>query len=223
MESRVDLIEVILPTKKPLVALQETETLVEGTSPQKFFYLEGLFLEGGIPNQNGRIYPREEISNAVNKLNTKIQEHGPIAGELDHPEGMNLNFDRLAVAIVNMKMNGDNGVGKMRVVPEGLGKIVEGAIKAGIQVGVSSRGTGNVDSNGNVSDFDIVTIDAVLNPSAPNAYPSASLAESIAKYESGVETMKLVDYAKYDPRAQIYLEKELENLFVAMRDEVVWR
>jgi len=136
---------------------------------------------------------------------------------------MNINFDRLAVAITEMRMEGSNGMGRMRVVPEGLGKIVEGAIKAGIQVGVSSRGTGNVDSQGNVSDFDIVTIDAVLNPSAPNAYPSASLAESIAEFQDGIEAMKLAEYAKYDPRAQYYLEKKLRNLFIAMRDEVVWR
>jgi hypothetical protein len=223
MNNRVDLIEVILPNQKPLMAIQESESLIEGADPQKFYYLDGLFLEGEVPNQNGRQYPRSEIASAVDKLNLKIQEHGPIPGELDHPEGMNLNFDRLAVAITNMRMDGNNGVGRMRVVPEGLGKIVEGAIQAGIRVGVSSRGTGNVDSQGNVSDFDIVTIDAVLNPSAPNAYPNASLAESIAQYENGIETLKLVEYAKYDKRAQKHLEKELNNLFVAMRDDVVWR
>jgi len=223
MSKRVDLIEVILPTQKPLIAIQESESLIEGTDPQKFYYLEGLFLEGAVPNQNGRKYPRDEIAAAVDKLNAKISEHGPIPGELDHPDGMNLNFDRLAVAITEMRMDGNNGVGRMRVVPEGLGKIVEGAIKAGIRVGVSSRGTGNVDSQGTVSDFDIVTIDAVLNPSAPNAYPTASLAESIAMYKSGMESIKLTEYAKHDPLAQRYLEKELENLFITMRDEVVWR
>lgn len=220
---KVDLIETILPNQKPLVAQQGTENLIEGAEPQKFYYLSGLFLEGEVQNQNGRVYPRSEISMAVDKLNKRISSHGPIAGELDHPDGMNLNFDRLAVAITEMRMDGNNGYGRMRVVPEGLGKIVEGAIKAGIQVGVSSRGTGNVDNRGYVSDFDIVTIDAVLNPSAPNAYPSASLAESIAQYQSGLETMKLAEYAKYDKRAQFYLAQQLETLFTSMRDEVVWR
>lgn len=223
MSNRLDLIEVILPNQKPLIAKQVDEVLVEGASPQKFYYLDGLFLEGEIPNHNGRKYPREEIAAAVEKLNSKIAERGPIPGELDHPEGMNLNFDRLAVAITEMRMEGNNGYGKMRVVPEGLGKIVEGAIKVGINVGVSSRGTGNVDASGNVSDFDIVTIDAVLNPSAPNAYPTASLAESIAQYQSGIEAMSLVGYAKYDQRAQHHLEKTLKNLFTDLRDEVVWR
>lgn len=223
MTERSDLIETILPDQKPLVAHQGTETLIEGAEPQKFYYLEGLFLEGETQNQNGRVYPRAEIASAVDKLNQKIAERGPIAGELDHPEGMNLNFDRLAVAITEMRMDGNNGFGRMRVVPEGLGKIVEGAIKAGIQVGVSSRGTGNVDAQGKVSDFDIVTIDAVLNPSAPSAYPTASLAESIAQYQEGMEAMSLAQYAKYDPRAQHYLEKSLQQLFVEMRDGVVWR
>lgn len=217
------LIETILPDARPLKAIQESEVLIEGSEPQKFYYLDGLFLEGETQNQNGRVYPQMEIAQAVNKLNAKIKDRGPIPGELDHPEGMNLNFDRLAVAITEMRMEGNNGYGKMRVVPEGLGKIVEGAIKAGIQVGVSSRGTGNVDASGRVSDFDIVTIDAVLNPSAPNAYPTATLAESIARYTEGMEAMKLAEYARHDPRAQKHLETSLKNLFVEMRDEVVWR
>jgi hypothetical protein len=159
----------------------------------------------------------------VDKLNQTIAKRGPIPGELDHPDGMNINFDRLAVAITGMRMEGNNGIGKMRVVPAGLGLIIEGAIKSGIQVGVSSRGTGNVDSSGRVSDFDIVTVDAVLNPSAPNAYPTASLAESLSRYQAGTESMKLSEYAKYDPRAKAHLEKQMETLFVQLRDEVVWR
>lgn len=223
MSDRVDLIEMILPNQKPLRVIQEEEKLIENAEPQKFYYLDGLFLQGETENQNGRVYPRDEISQAVERLNNKISERGPVPGELDHPEGMNINFDRLAVAITSMRMEGQDGYGKMRVVPEGMGKIVEGAIKAGIRVGVSSRGTGNVEPSGRVSDFDIVTIDAVLNPSAPNAYPSASLAESIARYQEGMEAMTLAQYARYDPRAQHHLERSLEKLFVHMRDEVVWR
>jgi len=85
MSDRVDLIEVILPNRNPLKALQEAETLVEGTEPQKFYYLDGLYLEGDVQNQNGRIYPAKEIAAAVSKLNQTITERGPIPGELDHP------------------------------------------------------------------------------------------------------------------------------------------
>ena len=217
------LIETILPDRKPLTAIQQTEELVEGATPHKFYYLEGLFLEGETQNQNGRVYPRNEISKAVDKLNETIKSRGPIPGECDHPSSMSINFDRIAVAITEMRMEGNNGFGRMRVIPEGLGKIVEGAIRAGIQVGVSSRGTGNVDDRGRVTDFDIVTIDAVMNPSAPNAYPTASLAESLSQYQHGNEAMTLAAYAKHDPRAQHYLEQKLQNLFVNMRDDVVWR
>ena len=223
MSNRTDLIETIIPARKPLIAESKSEVLVEGEAPRKFYYLDGLFLEGEVQNQNGRVYPASVIAGAVERLNAKIQERGPVPGELDHPEGMNINFDRLAVGILSMRVEGNNGYGRMRVMPEGLGKIVEGAIQIGIQVGVSSRGTGNVDGQGRVSDFDIVTVDAVLNPSAPNAYPTASLAESLARHEAGVEAMTLAEYAKYDPRAQHHLERSLRDLFVAMRDEVVWR
>lgn len=221
--NRQSLYEMILPEQQPLQAQQVTESIIAGAEPQKFFYLDGLFLQGDVRNRNGRIYPREEIARAVAEVNEKISAHGPLPGELDHPETMSINFDRLAVAITEMRMQGSDGYGRMRVVPEGLGKIVEGAIKAGIRVGVSSRGSGNVDGDGRVADFAITTIDAVLTPSAPGAYPTASLAESLARSATGIEAMRLVEYAKYDPRAQQHLGKVLKELFVSMRDDVVWR
>ena len=74
MSQRIDLIEVILPNQKPLMAEQLSEALVEGAEPQKFYYLTGLFLEGETQNQNGRVYPRNEIAAAVDKLNQTIQK-----------------------------------------------------------------------------------------------------------------------------------------------------
>lgn len=216
MKDRIDLIETITT---PLTPTKSEETITEGIGPQKFYYLEGLFLEGEVENNNGRTYPMQEIKNAVNSLNERIQKTGPIPGELDHPEGMNINFDRLAVAILNIRLEGSNGYGKMRVVPGGLGKIVESAIEAGINVGVSSRGTGNVDDRFVVSDYEIATVDAVLNPSAPNAYPIASLSEKRDMFgRRGHEIFKLAECSEYDSVAGAYLGEELKKFIVDLGD-----
>lgn len=214
-----------LTTYMPRVSADNMVMVNEATktTDDGFYYLDGLFLQGEVKNRNGRVYPREEIAKAVKTLSQNIKEHGPVPGELDHPDGFNLNFDRLAVAITDIRMEGNNGMGRMRVVPEGLGKILEGAIRTGIQVGVSSRGAGYVGPDGRVSDYEIVTVDAVLEPSAPGAYPELSMAEQVIRAPHGIETLSLTEAAKNDPAAKKHLEKAMRELFTALRDDVTWR
>lgn len=209
------LTETILPEYKPLVA--------ESDQSGKFVYLKGLFLEGEGKNHNGRVYPKSEIELAVNQLNKRISEKGPIPGELDHPEGLNINFDRISHVITEMDTDGTNGIGTMKVINAGMGLIVRGCVEAGMQIGVSSRGSGNIDHSGKVTDFDIVTIDIVANPSAPNAYPQASLAESLQMNKHGSESMRLTEYFHEDKSAQKYLKKELIKFLNDVRDSYTWR
>ncbi len=209
------LTEMILPESKPLI--------MESDQQGKFIYLKGLFIQGDVRNHNGRNYPREEIAKAVQTMKQKIAERGPIPGELDHPEGLNINFDRISHVITDINMNGSNGVGTMKVINEGLGKVVRGCVEAGMQIGVSSRGSGNVDNSGQVSDFAIVTIDIVANPSAPEAFPHASLAESILRNKHGRESVRLSEALRDDRAAQKHLENEITNFLVAVRDEYKWR
>ena len=217
MTDKKYLAETILPDAKPLVAEAADET------GNGFYYLKGLFLEGEKQNHNGRVYPKDEIEKAVNQLNERIQKSGPVPGELDHPEGLNINFDRISHLITGMEMQGANGFGTMKIIKGGLGLIVEATIKAGMQVGVSSRGSGNIDGAGRVSDFDIVTVDIVANPSAPNAYPQASLAESLAGNKHGIEAVGLVEFVKHDPAAQKYFEQEITRFLTDVRDQYKWR
>jgi len=209
------LTEVILPEAKPLVG--------ESNGKDGFYYLKGLFLEGETQNHNGRVYPRNEIEKAVGHINERIQSKGPIPGELDHPEGLNINMDRISHVITEMNMNGNNGMGAMRIVNAGMGLIVKGCIEAGMQMGVSSRGSGNIDGQGRVSDFDIVTVDIVANPSAPSAYPHASLAESLMGSKHGQEAMKLTEYVRHDEDAQRFLEQEITRFLTEVRDQYKWR
>jgi len=116
-----------------------------------------------------------------------------------------------------------NGVGTIKVIKAGLGLIVGGAIEAGLQVGVSTRGSGNIDNAGQVSDFDIVTVDIVANPSAHSAYPNVSLAESLKLNKHGVEAVYLTEFVRTDPAAQRQLEIEITRFLTDVRDQYKWR
>ena len=211
------LFETILPDRKPLVY----ESIEE--AGKKFLYLKGLFLEGEVQNHNGRNYPRAEIEKAVQQLMDRIQKHGPQVGELDHPEGLNINFDRVSHAITEVRMEGNNGVGAMRVMNAGMGLIIKGTVEMGVSVGVSSRGSGNINGMGDVEDFDIVTIDAVINPSAPSAYPKATFGESLMANPHGREACYLTECVVHDDAAQKYLQREIKAFLMDIRDEVTWR
>lgn len=177
----------------------------EDTDGKKLF-LEGIAMQSEIKNQNGRVYPRSEISKAVDSMMEKIKEHGPILGECDHPEGLNINIDRVSHLIHGMKMVGNDGHCRIQIVPEGLGKNIYALVKYGAQLGVSTRGSGDVDTRGYVSDFDIVTIDVVANPSAQDAYP-VPVFESLQRDKHGRELMMLTESLRHDAAAQKYIQK----------------
>jgi len=207
------LTEEIAPDNKPFLAEQEKD---ENGSP--YYVLTGLCLEGMVQNHNGRVYPEDEISKAVEQLNQRISQRGPVPGELDHPEGLNINSDRISHLITKMWMEGHNGMGRLEIIDQGLGLIVGACIKRKMQMGVSSRGSGNIDHEGIVRDFDIVTIDIVANPSAQHAFPQASLVESLNNSKHGTEARYLSDCVRDDPHAQGYFEKEIDLFLVETRD-----
>lgn len=188
---------------------------------KKFLYLKGPFLESEVRNKNGRIYPRSEISRAVMELAEKIVQGGPIAGELDHPEGLNMNFDRVSHAITEMHMEGDVGIGTIKVADNTLGHQIRSMVELGVRVGVSSRGSGSVDGNGMVSDFDIITIDAVLQPSAPSAYPTPVI-EAFDQNQHGREFTRLAQEIRNDPAAQLYMRREMQRFLADIRDKIKW-
>jgi len=152
----------------------QIDIIDERGNKKKHWYLNGIFIQGEIENLNGRIYPRDEIENAVASLQEQIKLHKGVLGELDHPDTLVINVDNVSHIIEEIHMNGNDGIGKMKIlssVPKG--KIVEGLLEEGVPLGVSSRGSGNVDSYTNkVSDFEIVTIDIVATPSAQDARPT---------------------------------------------------
>ena len=151
---------------------------------EKNTYMNGIFIQAEQKNQNERVYPLNEITRAVNEINSKIKNGFSVLGELDHPEELTINLDRASHMITEMWMDGNDGYGKLKILPTPMGKTAEAMLKAGVKLGVSSRGSGNVDDSGYVSDFDIVTVDIVAQPSAPNAYPRA-IYESLFNMRGG--------------------------------------
>ena len=150
------------------------EYVDENGNKRKHWYLNGIFIQGEIQNLNGRIYPKHEIQHAVESLQEQISLHGGVLGELDHPDTLVINVHNVSHIIQEIHMEGNDGVGKMKVLSNTpSGKIVEGLLMDGVPLGVSSRGSGNVDDwNNTVSDFEIVTVDIVATPSAQDARPT---------------------------------------------------
>ena len=150
----------------------------------KDLFMQGLFIQGDVKNQNGRVYPKDEIQKAVENVTERLSGGETVMGELDHPEELQINLDRVSHIITEMQCDGSNGLGKLKVIDTPMGNIARALLKAGAKLGVSSRGSGNVNESGRVSDFDIVTVDIVAQPSAPDAYPK-TIYESLFNMRGG--------------------------------------
>lgn len=182
--------------------------LVENASGGKDLYMEGIFIQGGVKNQNQRVYPVSEIARACNVIAEKIKNGYSVLGEADHPDDLQVNLDRVSHMITNMYMNENNGIGKLKILPTPMGNIVKTLLESGVKLGVSSRGSGNVNESGGVTDFEIVTVDIVAQPSAPNAYPKA-IYERVMNDRRRSALMDVASAVRHDTRAQRYLQEEV--------------
>ena len=179
----------------------------------KDLFMKGICIQGGIKNANQRVYPVQEIAKATKTLNDQISSGYSVLGEVDHPEDLKINLDRVSHMITEMWMDGPNGYGKMKILPTPMGQLVKTMLESGVKLGVSSRGSGNISEfgNGEVSDFEIITVDVVAQPSAPGAYPTA-IYEHLLNTKGGSKAMGLADEVRNDSRAQRYLKDTLTNI-----------
>jgi hypothetical protein len=183
----------------------------------KTLHLKGIAIQGGIRNANQRVYPVDEIERAVNALNDQIKNGYSVLGEVDHPDDLKVNLDRVSHMITQMWMEGPNGYGKMKILPTPMGQLVRTMLEAGVKLGVSSRGSGNVnDINGHVSDFEIITVDVVAQPSAPGAYPTP-VYEHLMNARGGMRAFTVAQEVKEDPKAQKYLRESLMQIIKGLK------
>ncbi len=153
----------------------EVQLITEEKNGKKEQYIEGVFLQAGIKNRNGRIYPVETMKKEVNRYIKEFVNKKRAYGELGHPEGPTINLERVSHLITDLKEDGKNFVGKAKILSTPMGNIVKGLLNDGAKLGVSSRGMGSVEQRGNAQyvqdDFMLATAaDIVADPSAPDAF-----------------------------------------------------
>ena len=200
----------------------DTQLLVEELSPQTAnlisesnegtgdMFLSGIFMQGDIKNRNGRVYPITEIAAAVRGAQQKIKESNGIMGELDHPQSLTINLDRVSHVITELDVSGSNAMGKAKLLNTPMGNIAKELIRSNVALGVSSRGAGAVNESGGVTGFNFVTVDIVAQPSAPNAYPQ-TVYESLDLAQNGHNIINLAEAVRHDPKAQDYFVKEIKS------------
>ena len=200
------------------LSFDQAQVVLESDDKEgKNLYLKGIAIQGGIRNANGRVYPVNEIEKAVKTLNDQLQNGYSVLGEVDHPEDLKVNLDRVSHMITQMWMEGPNGYGKMKILPTPMGNLIRTMLEAGVKLGVSSRGSGNVDDlSGKVSDFEIITVDVVAQPSAPGAYPTP-IYEHLLNTRSGYRAFQVATEVKEDPKAQKYLKESLLSIIKGLK------
>ena len=192
------------------LTFDQARVVTEASQDGKSLYMEGIFVQGEKRNQNQRVYPVNEISKAVKNIQQRIEEGISVLGEADHPDDLQVNLDRVSHMIEKMWMDGQDGYGRLKLLPTPMGNICKTLLENGVKLGVSSRGSGNVTEGGNVSDFEIQTVDIVANPSAPDAYPDP-LYEQIMNGKRGNVLMDVASAVNNDKIAEQYFQKEVQK------------
>ena len=185
---------------------------------KKTLHLNGICIQGDIKNANQRIYPSTEIARAVKTINEQIGGGYSCLGEVDHPADLRINLDRVSHMITKMWMEGPNGYGKLKLLPTPMGQLVQTMLESGVKLGVSSRGSGNVaeDGSGKVSDFEIITVDVVAQPSAPGAYPTP-VYEHLMNTLGGNKAFNIAREVQGDPKAQKYIAESLVKIIRGLK------
>ena len=140
----------------------------------KNVFIEGIFMQSEKVNRNGRMYEREILFNEAKRYDREYVQKSRAMGELGHPDGPSLNLERVCHNIIEMSFDGDNVIGKAKVLDTPYGKIVKNLIDDGVRLGVSTRGMGTLEEKNGVKmvkeDFMLTAVDVVADPSAPDAF-----------------------------------------------------
>ena len=195
------------------LSFDQARIVVESANDGKDLYMKGICIQGGVRNANQRVYPVNEIGRAVTTLNEQISGGYSVLGEVDHPDGLNINLDRVSHMISEMWMDGPNGYGMLKILPTPMGQLVKTMLESSVKLGVSSRGSGNVkeDGSGEVTDFEIITVDVVAQPSAPGAYPTP-IYEHLMNTNGGLKAFHTAREVQGDKKAQQYIKESLLNI-----------
>jgi hypothetical protein len=168
---------------------------------EKQFFLEGILMQGNLKNKNGRIYPTQTLANEVARYNREFVEQNRAYGELGHPQGPTINLERVSHMIKSLRQEGDNFIGKAKIMDTPYGNIVKNLMKEGAKLGFSSRGMGSLVKKGDImevqNDFHLATAaDIVADPSAPQALANGIMEGKEWVWDNGILVEKEVEQIK---------------------------
>ena len=200
----------------------EVNFLTEDSNGKTSHFIEGVFLQGEIKNRNGRMYPIDTLQREVDTYNESYVSKGRALGELGHPDGPQINLDRVSHKIVSLRQEGNNFIGKAKILETPMGKIAKNLLDEGVKLGVSSRGLGSIERRGDMNvvkdDFMLASAaDIVADPSAPDAFVEGIMEGKDWIWNSGWEeshiaaVKKDIDNASVDQLTEKKL-KAFENL-----------
>lgn len=178
------------------VYTEDCEVLTESTeNGKKNYFIEGIFMQGDLQNRNGRIYPSAILEKEMKRYDDSFIKTKRALGELGHPNGPQINGDRVSHLITEMKRDGSNFIGKAKILGTPMGEIVKTFIDEGVKVGVSTRGLGSVKpaKNGIMEvqdDFHLATVDIVTDPSGPNCFVNGIMENTEYYYDIAAGTWK---------------------------------
>ena len=182
--------------------INKVEFIVEEVGGKKSMFIEGIFLQGNQKNRNGRLYKTDTLAREVGRYNEQYVTNGRALGELGHPDGPTVNLDRVSHKIVSLTQEGNNFIGKAKLLETPMGKIAKSLIGEGVCLGVSSRGVGSLTETRNGyklvgEDFMLATAaDIVADPSAPDAFVQGIMEGKEWVYVNGVLTEQQIEDAR---------------------------
>lgn len=181
--------------------INDIKIITEGNDENKNVFIEGIFLQGGVVNRNGRFYKPEILERAVNSYDKDFIQTGRAVGELSHGNTPQIVLERVSHKIVSLKREGNNWLGKAQIIDTPMGKIAKNLLEAGVKLGVSSKGLGSLREENGVKyvndDFRLATAaDIVADPSAPDAFVESIYEGAEWVYENGLWTQIKIDEAR---------------------------
>lgn len=179
----------------------EPVIIEENEKGQKEYFIEGIFMQSEIKNRNGRVYPKDVMRKEVNRYVKEFVEKDRAFGELGHPEGPTINLDKVSHMITKLEEDGNNYVGRAKILSTPNGQIVRNLIDDGAKLGVSSRGLGSLEQKNGAqvvkADFQLATAgDIVADPSAPEAFVEGIMEGVEWIYENGILRAQEVEQMK---------------------------
>jgi hypothetical protein len=193
----------------------------------KNHFIEGIFMQSEMKNRNGRVYPRKTMAAAVEKYVTEQVNTKRAVGELNHPDGPSVNLDKVSHLITSLQWEGNDVVGKARILETPMGQIVKGLLDGGVQLGVSTRGMGSLEERNGVmyvqDDFMLSTVDIVQDPSAPTAFVNGIMEGVDWVWNNGIVERRAIEQMETEikkaPRADLYeaQTREFKNFLSLMK------